>query len=86
MTNRALSYTLLTNNFYAIRYRITHLSLIPSVVHQMVNSPMFWKTDLSSVMMAGNGAAYLSPELASKFASKMPNMDRMFEGVFKAWF
>lgn len=48
------------------KYKITTLTLIPSVVHQIVNYPGIHKADLSSIRAMNNGAAYLSPELANK--------------------
>jgi len=63
-----------------VKYRVTVLPLIPSVVHQVVNSPKFWKTDLSCIRQIGNGAAHLSPELAKKFLTNIPNVKRVGEG------
>ncbi|KAF9267794.1 acetyl-CoA synthetase-like protein [Marasmius fiardii PR-910] len=62
------------------KYRITNLSLIPSVVHQLLNHPHFSRTDLSSVIVAGSGAAYLPPELAAKFGSFIKNTPFLGEG------
>jgi acyl-CoA synthetase (AMP-forming)/AMP-acid ligase II len=45
---------------------VTHLTLIPSAIHQLVNHPETKKTDLSSVVAILSGAAYLPPELATQ--------------------
>ncbi|EJD06537.1 acetyl-CoA synthetase-like protein [Fomitiporia mediterranea MF3/22] len=49
------------------KYKISHLGLVPSIVHQLVNSPQTAKADLSSVRVVGCGAAYLSPDLSERF-------------------
>ena len=56
------------------RYRITALFLIPSVVHQLVNSPKMKKADLSSVLFIGSGAAYLPDSLARQMSRMAPNL------------
>ncbi|KAJ6553184.1 hypothetical protein B0H19DRAFT_1155868 [Mycena capillaripes] len=48
------------------KYRATHLTLIPSAIHQLVNHPDTKATDLSSVVSVSSGAAYLPPELATQ--------------------
>jgi non-ribosomal peptide synthetase component E (peptide arylation enzyme) len=48
------------------RYRVTNASLIPSVIHQLVNHPKTKEADLSSLVTVVSGAAYLPPELATK--------------------
>ncbi|KAF9013094.1 hypothetical protein BDQ17DRAFT_1342723 [Cyathus striatus] len=50
-------------------YRVSTLLLIPSVVVQLVNHPKIRQTDMSSVDMAGCGAAYLPTELGEKLSS-----------------
>ncbi|KII90716.1 hypothetical protein PLICRDRAFT_52417 [Plicaturopsis crispa FD-325 SS-3] len=55
------------------KYRVTHMCLIPSVVHQLVNSSQIGKADLSSLLSISCGAAYLPPELAAKFSAHTPN-------------
>jgi len=62
------------------RYKITFLTLIPSVVHQLVNYPGIEKVDLSSVISAGSGAAYLPPELGEKLSKLLPREARFVEG------
>ena len=54
------------------KYKVSSLTLIPSVVHQMVNHPGIEKADLSSVQSVGSGAAYMPPELADKMAALIP--------------
>lgn len=62
------------------RHRITHLVLVPSIIHQLVFSPKVAKADLSSVQFAGSGAAYLTPELASRFNSMFKMQSNLAEG------
>lgn len=45
------------------------MTVIPSVVHQLVNHPDTQKADLSSIQSIGSGAAYLPPDLALKMKS-----------------
>ena len=54
----------------AARYRITNLVLVPSAVHQLVGHPDFDRTDVSSVVSAGYGAARLPPTLRDKFLAR----------------
>jgi acyl-CoA synthetase (AMP-forming)/AMP-acid ligase II len=54
--------------------------LIPSVIYQLVNDPEFYKTDLSSVVTIGSGAAYLPPKLYEKFRTAIPNSAAMAQG------
>ena len=51
----------------AARYKITHIFLIPSLVHQLISTPKTKKTDLSSLVWAFSGAAYLPDHLAKGF-------------------
>ena len=53
------------------RWKVTVLPLVPSIIHQLVNSPEWEKTDTSSVEIAVSGAALLPPELLAKFQSKL---------------
>ncbi|KAF8074103.1 hypothetical protein FPV67DRAFT_787638 [Lyophyllum atratum] len=62
------------------KYHVTSLSLIPSVVHQLVNHPGIEKADLSSVQSMGSGAAYLPQELATKIQSLVPQTATFTEG------
>ncbi|KAF9013097.1 hypothetical protein BDQ17DRAFT_1419276 [Cyathus striatus] len=54
------------------KYRISVLTLIPSVIVQLVNHPKTRQTDLSSLGQVVCGAAYLPRELANKLASFLP--------------
>ncbi|KAF8887153.1 hypothetical protein BD779DRAFT_1672909 [Infundibulicybe gibba] len=54
------------------KFHITHLTLIPSVVHQLVNYPKIHKANLSSVMAMNCGAAYLPAELNEKMSALVP--------------
>ena len=65
-----------------IRYQISHLTLVPSAIHQLVHHPKSSKTDFSSVVSVACGAAYLPPELKEKLDSLAPAGARFVEGVF----
>ncbi|EMD40241.1 hypothetical protein CERSUDRAFT_112434 [Gelatoporia subvermispora B] len=63
------------------KYRVTHLPVVPSQVHQLVHSPNFEKADLSSVTYVMSSAAYLPPQLAAKLTKCTPGM----KGVMEAY-
>ena len=44
---------------------------MPSIIHELANSPQWEETDTSSVETTGSGAAFLSQELLTKFQSKL---------------
>lgn len=67
------------------RYGVNVMPLIPSAIHQMVNSPLFSKTDLSTLVSVSSGAAYLPPELSSKFMRVVKNAATMLEGPPLPW-
>ena len=54
------------------KYKITTLPLVPPIVRQLAQSPLTEKYDLSSVVAAGSGAAYLPPDVAYQLARKLP--------------
>ncbi|KAJ4987848.1 AMP-binding enzyme [Stagonosporopsis vannaccii] len=54
------------------KYRITALPLVPPLVRQLALSPLTAKYDLSSVVAAVSGAAYLPPDVAVQLAQKLP--------------
>jgi 4-coumarate--CoA ligase len=54
------------------KYKITHLPLVPPQVRQLAQSPLTEKYDLTSVISASSGAAYLPPDVAYQFAKKLP--------------
>ncbi|KAJ7169220.1 hypothetical protein C8R43DRAFT_1155725 [Mycena crocata] len=62
------------------RYRATHLTVVPSAVHQLVNHPDIKTTDLSSVMYLTSGAAHLPPELAKRMMGLLPKGSDFSEG------
>ncbi|KAG2086544.1 uncharacterized protein F5147DRAFT_77135 [Suillus discolor] len=62
------------------KYRITTMSLVPSLVHQVVHHPRFETADLSSIKGIGSGAAYLPPQLAAQLCARLPGVKRVFEG------
>ncbi|KAJ7194234.1 hypothetical protein GGX14DRAFT_476663 [Mycena pura] len=62
------------------KYRATHLTLVPSTVHQLVNHPDTKKTDLSSVVFMNCGAAYLPPELAAQMSRFLHTSSLLAQG------
>jgi 4-coumarate--CoA ligase len=54
------------------KYKITHLPLVPPLVRQLAQSSLTEKYDLSSVVVASSGAAYLPPDVAHQLAKKLP--------------
>jgi len=64
----------------SFRYKVTTLTLIPSVVHQMVNHPGIEKADFRSVLVMFSGAAHLPPELGEKISSFMPSKSVFNDG------
>jgi 4-coumarate--CoA ligase len=54
------------------KYKITHLPLVPPLVRQLAQSDLTAKYDLSSVIGAASGAAYLPPDVAYQLAKKLP--------------
>ncbi|KAF2176564.1 4-coumarate-CoA ligase-like protein [Zopfia rhizophila CBS 207.26] len=54
------------------KYKLTTLPLVPPLVRQLAQSPLTEKYDLSSVVGAGSGAAYLPPDVAYQLAKKLP--------------
>ncbi|KAF7335631.1 hypothetical protein MVEN_02218000 [Mycena venus] len=54
-----------------VKYRATHVILVPSMVHQLVNHPKFTTTDFSSIVAMHTAAAYLPPELAARMSRNM---------------
>ncbi|KAF7293339.1 hypothetical protein MKEN_01463900 [Mycena kentingensis (nom. inval.)] len=62
------------------RYKITHLILVPSLIHQVVNHPELKKTDLSSVIFVNSGAAYLPPQLFKQMSGYLQQSAEMSQG------
>ncbi|KAJ7285272.1 hypothetical protein C8J57DRAFT_1291041 [Mycena rebaudengoi] len=62
------------------KYRVTHMTLVPSMVHQLVNHPDIKAADLTSLVRVLCGAAYLPPELAGKMSKLLPEDSRLTEG------
>jgi 4-coumarate--CoA ligase len=54
------------------KYKITTLPLVPPLVRAIAQSPLTSKYDLTSVVGAVSGAAYLPPDLAHQLAKKLP--------------
>lgn len=62
------------------KYRITNLTLVPSVVHQIANHPKLDRQVLKSVKNVGCGGAYLPKELADKLLTALPPDVEFTEG------
>ncbi|KAI0051427.1 acetyl-CoA synthetase-like protein [Auriscalpium vulgare] len=54
-----------------INQPVTHMSLVPSMVHHIVSSPEFAKVDLSRFIGLSSGAAYLPPEVREKLMRRI---------------
>jgi 4-coumarate--CoA ligase len=54
------------------KYKVTHLPLVPPLVRQLAQSRLTEKYDLSSVIGAVSGAAYLPPDVVYQLAKKLP--------------
>ena len=54
------------------------LPVVPSMIHQLVNSPEWQKTDTSSIETIRSGAAFLPPELHVRLISKLEST--VFQG------
>ncbi|KIY51572.1 amp dependent CoA ligase [Fistulina hepatica ATCC 64428] len=48
------------------RYQITHMALVPSMMLQLVNSPLVKPDDLQCIIVVNCGGAYLPPEVVTK--------------------
>ncbi|KZO92567.1 phenylacetyl-CoA ligase [Calocera viscosa TUFC12733] len=55
-----------------VKYRITHLYIVPPVVVMMVNNPLVKKYDLSHVRFVMVGAAPLTKEITERFKALLP--------------
>ncbi|KAF7364684.1 hypothetical protein MVEN_00338000 [Mycena venus] len=62
------------------KYRPTNLTLVPSLVHQLVTHPDIKTTDLSSIVAVGSGAAYLPPELAAQLGTYLKAESTIMSG------
>lgn len=54
--------------------------MVPSIIHQLVNSPKSKKADLSSLTFLGSGSAYLPESLAQKALGLAPQGAAFNEG------
>ena len=63
------------------RYRVSILSLTPPAILQLVNHPRIRKTDLSSLVLTGSGAAHLPPKLGQAFKKLLKNAQNVGEGT-----
>jgi acyl-CoA synthetase (AMP-forming)/AMP-acid ligase II len=62
------------------KYRITTISLVPSLVHQVVHHPCFETADLGSIKSIGSSAAHLPPQLAAQLCARFSGMERISGG------
>ncbi|TFY65785.1 hypothetical protein EVG20_g5303 [Dentipellis fragilis] len=64
------------------RYTVTGLSLVPSMVLQLLSSPRLEResANLKTLMGLGTGAAHMPPELRDKIMSFVPNSKAFYEG------
>ena len=66
--------------FPPMRYRVTSIFLVPSLVHQIVHHPKFPIADFSTVQILSCGAAALPVLLAEKLRSRFPGVNRIGGG------
>ncbi|KAG1769120.1 hypothetical protein EV702DRAFT_705790 [Suillus placidus] len=62
------------------KYHITTVSLVPSLVHQLVHHSRFKTANLSSIKGISCGAAHLPPQLADQLHARFPALNRVVEG------
>ncbi|KAJ6459596.1 hypothetical protein C8R45DRAFT_1221328 [Mycena sanguinolenta] len=62
------------------KYKATHMALVPSMVHAVVNHPDVKTTDLSSVIAVNSGAAYLPQQLAARMGSLLDKTSEVSQG------
>ncbi|KAJ7342708.1 hypothetical protein DFH08DRAFT_1010977 [Mycena albidolilacea] len=63
------------------RYRPRNLTLVPSLVHQLLTHPDIKTTDFSSVVTVASGAAYLPPELAAQLGRYLKAQSTIRSGI-----
>ncbi|KAJ7885769.1 hypothetical protein B0H14DRAFT_3082262 [Mycena olivaceomarginata] len=62
------------------KYRATHLTLVPSMVHALVNHPDVKTTDFHSVVAINSGAAYLPVSLAERMGRLLKKTSEIVQG------
>ncbi|KAI8986104.1 acetyl-CoA synthetase-like protein [Trametes punicea] len=62
------------------KYRVSIMSLTPPAILQLVNHPRIRQVDLSSLVVAGSGAAHLPPKLGQAFKQLLKNVESVGEG------
>lgn len=62
------------------------ISLVPSLVHQLVHHPRFKTTDMSSIQNISSGAAHLPPQLADELRVPFSDMFSITEGALSTPF
>nr|GAT56645.1 predicted protein [Mycena chlorophos] len=63
-----------------VKYQPTHLTLVPSLIHQLTVHPHLKSTDLSSVRAIASGAAYLPPALNDKLSRQLKKGASLTQG------
>lgn len=62
------------------KYKVTSLSLVPSMAHQLATHAKLRKLNLDGIRSINTGAAYLPPELRSKLAQRAKNVLSLTDG------
>ena len=63
-----------------LRYKVQILLLVPSMIHQLVNSGLLEKADVSALAIVNSGAAYLPPKVSDAM-QKLIRSARLQEGT-----
>ena len=63
------------------RYKITHMSVVPSIVHQLAVSPKTEEADMGSIVSISSGASYLPDSLTRRLARLAPKNTILSEGM-----
>lgn len=63
-----------------VRFRVNLLYMIPSAIHQLVNSKKIRPADFASVTSISCGAAYLPPQLVEGFKRAVKSAIEVTEG------
>lgn len=68
-----------------VRYRVTSLFVVPSMMHQLVNDVEFARADFTSVVSVNSAAARLPPALAQQFSTFTKNSTPAYSGACLAY-
>ena len=61
------------------KYKVTSMSVVPAMAHQLANHKRFREMDLSSLKLVGYGAAHTPDELRRRLTERM-DLDWIVEG------